>query len=385
MVGAAAPARTPVTTGVCPLPALPASPPQDALQVTAFGAAPDDDRADDEPVRQALEALRPGQWLVFAPGRYRFEHRIEVHTPGVTLWGRGAELLALDPADQTLGVRADGVRIVGFTLQARTDTRRTNVESARLTALPDDRRRTRLHGVVLRDNHIGSGSSAGIFVAAVEGFTVAGNEVSGTLADGIHVTGGAVDGRVSGNRVHGVGDDGIAIVSYEGDAQGPVQRMRIEDNDVEDLPWGRGLSVVGGQDVVLQANRVARVRRAAGVLVAREDGWHTHGVQRVQVLDNRLREIQPAGAVTGHAAIEVHALGRQGQVSDVLIQGNRIERVSTDGVRLGADTRPDALHRIEVRDNRVEQAAGEALAVLQPGAQGQVAARPALPPCAQLP
>lgn len=367
--------------GSCALPPLPLQPPAGAIEVTRYGALPDDDRADDEGVRQALAALRPGGWLVFPPGRYRFERHVEVRVPSVTLWGRGAELLALDSHDQTLGVRASGVRILGFTLTGRMEARRTTPDSARLSARPANEVDAPLHGVVLRDNRIASGASAGIFVSAVEGFTVAGNRVSGTLADGIHVTGGSSNGRIVHNVVAQVGDDGIAIVSYQGDRLGGVHRMLVEDNEVRDLPWGRGLSVVGGQDVTLRGNRVARVQRAAGVLIAREDGWHTAGVQRVRVEGNTVRDTQPAGPVTGHAAIEVHALGAEGEVRQVLIRGNRIEGGSTDGVRIGADTRPGAIGPVQLQDNQIEGVRGDRLAVLVQGVLGTVTDSPAEPPC----
>lgn len=370
--------------GGCPLPPLPEHPPAGAVDVTRHGAQPDDDRADDDAVQRALAALRPGDWLVFPPGRYRFERRIEVRVPSVTLWGRGAELLALDSEDQTLGVRASGVRVIGFTLQGRLQTRRTTPDSARLSARPPEEGGAPLQGVVLRDNRIASGASAGIFVSGVEGFTVAGNHVSGTLADGIHVTGGAADGRVVGNRVERVGDDGIAVVSYQGD-RGPVQRVLVEDNEVDDLPWGRGLSVVGGEDVTLRHNRVARVQRAAGVLVAREDGWRTAGVQRVLVEGNVVRDTQPGGPVTGHAAIEIHALGQTGQVRQVRVRANRIEGGSTDGVRLGADSRPGALRQVQLQDNRIDGVQGQPVAVLVQGAQGAVGEQALPPRCERLP
>lgn len=370
--------------GGCPLPPLPQQPPAGAVDVTRHGAVPDDERPDDEAVQHALAALRPGDWLVFPPGRYRFERRIEVRVPGVTLWGRGAELLALDSEDQALAVRASGVRVIGFSLQGRLERRRTTPDSARLSVRPPDEGGAPLTGVVLRDNRITSGASAGIFVSGVVGFTVAGNRVSGTLADGIHVTGGASDGRVLGNRVERVGDDGIAVVSYQGD-RSPVQRVWVEDNEVDELPWGRGLSVVGGQDVTLRHNRVARVQRAAGVLVAREDGWHTAGVQRVLVEGNLVRDTQPGGPVTGHAAIEIHALGPQGQVRQVMVRDNRIEGGSTDGVRLGADSRPGALRQIQLLGNRIEGVQGDRVAVLVQGAQGAVGDSALPPRCERLP
>src|SRR5262245_27385336 len=53
------------------LPALPSAPPsRNVVKVTDFGAKPNDDTDDTAGIQLALDALKPGQWLVFPPGRY---------------------------------------------------------------------------------------------------------------------------------------------------------------------------------------------------------------------------------------------------------------------------------------------------------------------------
>jgi polygalacturonase len=66
------------------LPDLP-TPPADALDVTRFGARPDDELPDDEGITRALAALKPGGWLLFPPGRYLQAHSIHITIPHSTL------------------------------------------------------------------------------------------------------------------------------------------------------------------------------------------------------------------------------------------------------------------------------------------------------------
>jgi hypothetical protein len=93
---------------------------------------------------------------------------------------------------------------------------------------------------------------------------------------------------------------------------------------------------VGGERLTLRDNTVSGIARGAGVLVAQEGNWHTHGVNDVRIEGNRLSEIQtPAARVgvsappTGHAAIEIHTYGVSGSASgigDVMLSGNTVER-----------------------------------------------------------
>jgi hypothetical protein len=113
-----------------------------------------------------------------------------------------------------------------------------------------------------------------------------------------------------------------------------VRDVLVAGNDVAGARWGRGLSIVGGEHLTLRGNTVTGIAHGAGVLVAQEGNWHTHGVRDVRIEDNRLREVQtPAARVgvsappTGHAAIEIHTYavpdGAAG-IGDVMLRGNTV-------------------------------------------------------------
>jgi hypothetical protein len=363
-------------------------PPAGHLNVRAFGAIGDGQADDTAVIQRALNALAPGQWLIFPPGQYRHASRLVVARSGVTLSGYGATLHASNSADQALLIQASGVRVQGFTMTAITDRRRHAPWESRIAIWRDGDAWPPLTDVQVYDNQIiesgapgssgaNSSSSAAIFVHRVHGFVVAGNEIRRSLSDGIHITGGARHGRVWGNTVRESGDDMIAIVSYliQGDARAdPVhqyaaqyaqrlERERVQDvliahNDVAGQYWGRGISVVGGQDVTIAHNRIDATTHAAGVYIAREQGWGSFGVRNVRVQGNlitRVQNTEPAytvlpatqrGKRTGHGAIELVAhvyadearwpvLRESLTVERIALLGNSIQGSTTAGVRIG--------------------------------------------------
>ncbi|MCW5632893.1 MAG: right-handed parallel beta-helix repeat-containing protein [Rubrivivax sp.] len=398
--------------------------PDEARQVTEFGAMPDDDVPDDEAIAAALGALAPGEWLVFPPGTYLQQRSIVVTQPGVTLWGFGARLHATNPADHSVSLRADGARLYGFTLTAVTDIRRSEAEQARISLYREaggpDAVPLQL-GNVIRGNVVTHGEtpetanaagSVGILVYGARQFTVAENLVMRTLADGIHVTGGSREGRVVNNRVREVGDDLIAMVSYLGEGwqarlksdpawaaaveAGEVQvsDVVVQGNDIGDNYWGRGITVVGARNVTIRDNQIARTTYGAALLVAQEGGYATPGPRNVLIEGNTVTHVQntapgyvPAaesfgwlralwvalGPRTGHAAVEVHAIqnraldaGDPALAQALALRGVRIERnvvqgVATDGVRIGIDTLPGLVSEVALVDNRFVQVAGLAL------------------------
>ena len=362
--------------------------PQGSLSVRAFGALGDGLQDNTAAIQRALDVLKAGQWLVFPAGRYRHARRLVVAREGVTISGYGATLHATNPADQAILIQAAGVCVQGFTLTAVTDRRRDAPWESRIAVWRDGTGLSPLSDVSVLDNRIiesgppgsalaNSSSSAAIFVHRVHRFLVAGNEVRRSLSDGIHITGGARHGRVLGNTVRESGDDMVAVVSYlvQGDAQadpperiaGELQQRRerelvqdvlIADNDVAGQYWGRGISVVGGERVTITRNRIDATTHAAGVYIAREQGWGSFGVRQVVVAGNHISRVQttkPAYTVlnapqrwqrTGHGAVEVvaHVFDDEAQwpalraaltIDAVAIVDNVIEDVATAGVRVG--------------------------------------------------
>ncbi|WP_175763450.1 right-handed parallel beta-helix repeat-containing protein [Burkholderia ambifaria] len=304
-------------------------------------------------LQHALDALQPGQRLVFAPGRYVVGRSLVVRQPNVVVSGYGATLIATTADDQTVEMRGDGTALVGFRLAGTGTTRLTTPESTKIEVTG--------RGVQVLDNVIDGGAGAGIFVFGGAEVAIVGNEVLSTLADGIHMTHGSHDVLVRGNVVRGTGDDMIAVVSYQ--AEGVLTRnVLITGNSLEGNPWGRGITVVGGANVTISNNIVRNVQVSAGILVAQEDSNRTYGASGVRIENNVIADIQTATGrtdprpITQQAAIEVSTWS--GSVSRVTVIGNRVSNARFDGIRLWGN-----VSGVRLADNQLSGIGGMAVRV----------------------
>jgi hypothetical protein len=115
------------------------------------------------------------------------------------------------------------------------------------------------------------------------------------------------------------GDDGVAVVSYMKDGV-PCARIRIESPTVNGTTWGRGISVVGGNDVTY-TNVTVRDTDAAGIYLGSEgDPYWTFPSRNVLV---------DGGTVTGanrnttkdHGAVLVYGGNAGTMTSDITVRG----------------------------------------------------------------
>jgi len=345
-------------------------PPATAVPVSAYGATPDDFTDDTLAIQRALDA---GGDVVFTPGVYLTSRQVRVRRANTRLFGVGATLHATNPESQSINIEADNSGVYGLQFTAVTNTRKTAPWHTRISVYKEVSgviqvvRNTTIVGNVIAPTvgalapYGNSSSGGGIILLRAEGFLVANNTVSRTLADGIHVTAGSKDGLVIGNKVRETGDDMIAAVSYA--LGGPaafnnagmligiqvlkqtrlVQNVLITDNDVSSNYWGRGISVVGGQDITIQRNKIDNVPTGAGVILAREANYQTFGVQNVLVKDNIVSRIQthrsaydPDGTFatrgrSGHGAYEVHASMFEDEVSSVIRSELAVSNIAFTG------------------------------------------------------
>lgn len=372
------------STTCAPLPPLPARPAR-VRTITEFGVTPNDGKDDTDAIQRALNTLAPGEWLVFPPGRYEHAKTLRVKVPNTVLWGDGATLHATNPADQAIMLEADGASVYKFTLTAVTDRRRTAPWESRIAVFGGAKGARLLSGNVIRGNRViesgepgsplaNSSSSAAIFVYRATDFLVAENTVSRSLSDGIHVTAGSSYGRVLKNNVKETGDDMIAVVSYVGDPattadkvasdfdgrreRGLSHHIVIADNAVDGGYWGRGISVVGGENVTIENNTIDHTTHAAGIYIARETSYLTFGVRNILVRNNTISNVQTTEPVyvggsgsrtpvkTRHGAIEIYSwvyadeatnerLRDALSVQDIRVESNTIKGTLADGVRIG--------------------------------------------------
>ncbi len=383
------PGATP-SGAACVSPTAP-SKPAATVDVRSFGALPDDGRDDTAAIQMALDSLTAGQWLVFPAGAYQHDMRLVVRTARVVLWSEGATLHATNPDDQAVVLAADGAAIYNFTLTAVTRDRLYAPWHARIAIYDSAERGSPLRDNVIQGNQIvntgargtataNSASSAGVYVEFADNFLIASNLVRRSLSDGIHITGGARNGRVIFNTVRESGDDLIGVVSYMGDGDWTletaarlsgtlaakrdrtlVRELLVANNDVAGNYWGRGITVVGGADITISDNRIAQTAIGAGILLARDASFVTWGVTNVLVQDNTISQVQTALPAytpidwdtsvqrTGHGAVELYGFVYDDERSfaDVFeataVQNIRIARTTvTDawgpGVRVGVGT-----------------------------------------------
>lgn len=266
---------------------------------------------------------------------------------GVKLVGRGDEsvLWALDPSREAIFLRGSGPEVRNLRLAGVRPTKR---------AAPWDNARIVAFGArnFVVDNVTIDGSTAtGIQTArgATEGI-ISNNRIRNTLADGIHITGRASYITIVGNVIEGTGDDGIAVVSYQGDG-GLTHHITAARNTVSNNRGGRGMSVVGGSDVLYEHNIISNSGRYACLYLAQEDAWKTLPISNVTARYNTL--INCGSPITGHAAVMLFAnsLANAG----VRILRNDITQGGQKGIRaFGLNT------DVTIEGNRV-RGAGQAL------------------------
>ncbi|RZL03501.1 MAG: hypothetical protein EOP36_04635 [Rubrivivax sp.] len=391
-------------TSLPPLPAIPS----DALKVTNFGAIPNDTLPDDAAISRALKALKPGQWLIFPPGKYIQAKSIYLTVPNAVLWGQGASLHATNPDDQTVGLNADGASIYGFTLTAVTDYRRTAARHARISVYRDSTLPGLQSGNVVRRNVIthtassANGGSGGVLVYRSKDFTIAENTIRRTLADGIHITAASHNGKVMYNTVSETGDDMIGIVSYMGAGWQnkiktivgfktnvlptyQVHDIYVANNDLGGNYWGRGIGIVGANNITVKNNNIHNVTRAAGILIGQEASYYTFGSKNILVTGNTISKIQTVRAAyvpeadvalqrvlntthtTGHGGIEVYAYGNSPAdladpvlrpfitVGNIKIENNNISEVIRDGVRIGVSSGSQLVGQSTIKSNTLRR------------------------------
>jgi len=309
------------------------------VEVDDFGARGDGVTDDGPAIERALAALDDGGTLVFSPNKtYLKTELVRVDRPGIKLWGYDAVLYSV-VTDRELDVQ--GAAEVALHLDA------PNTAVYGLTLVSNMRQRVEAHphlsGIWLSssdqeviDNRL---EYTNIFVREATRFVIARNVVYRSTSDGIHVTTDSSFGKIVSNIVRQTGDDMIAVVSY-GRGEPNVGPVVIDDNDVADQYWGRGIAVVGGRDVEIRNNRIARTPFGAGILIHSETSYDSSDVRNVVVENNQISDVQtltpsydPVGDASraGHGAIDVYGQGGQ-QVSQVTLARNTITQSDRDGI-----------------------------------------------------
>jgi len=398
---AASPAVTtsPSVSGCNAMPTVP-SVPRDAITYKRTSAT---DQYQD--LQTALMKLHPGDWLVLPPGTYPISRHLSIERDGITLYGNGATLQSTSPTDGAIIVRSDKVSVYELTMNQDSQGRQTTPWAGGISVF-DDRggNKRRVDSAIIVGNTINNSAGTGIFLYKASRFTVAGNTIYRSLADGIHATAGSMNGRIIRNTVRQTGDDMIAIVSYAGKSVAMIQpehvsestdisldrNIYVAENNVSDQYWGRGISVVGGSDVTIENNTISKNPVAAAIYLLRETSYKTFGDHNILVRNNQISENQtlpPTWVAPGvktpvarHGAIEVASQTTSDEwnsgfarnwlsVGGIEITGNTIRNAKFGGIRLGANsTVANTLSNVSVHDNDLSSVGDKVVATTFSGA-----------------
>jgi hypothetical protein len=199
---------------------------------------------------------------------------------------------------------------------------------------------------------ITNGPGAGILFNSGSNIRIRSCYVTGTKADGIHFSNGCFRMAVTNCIVHAVGDDGIAVVSYD---LGPAQQTdwSITNNVVTD-GVGRGITCIGSAKGTIVGNRIKNC--LGGIYVVYEASYTTFAPKEIVVSGNCL---DTCGTVNGLHPLRISAcLGIT--VTGNLFQNCRNIVVDDDG---GATATKNLVFSDNVIQNNIDD--GQAAILVQ--------------------
>ena len=315
------------------------------LQEGAIGDGTTDDLA---AIRAALKKAKTLEnAILYAPAGHVYAHSDTFDLNGQELLGGGDKtvFLATDPMKSAVFLKGDASRLRNVLLDSRLgDTKRQSTPPTTMVA-PTYTTNFWVDHVTLK-----AGASAGIFSFRGSGTAeaparITNCNVAGTLADGIHMTNGSHHILVEGNTGRQTGDDLIAVVSYGDSEEAFCHDIVITHNNVGENNWARGITVVGGERVLVAENTVASTQ-GAGIYVCSEGSFKTNKVNDVLVRGNRISHCPADMPSLGGIFVQ----GWEGHlVSNVRIEANVIEDSPQSAIIIGGNT-----HGTTIRENQIK-------------------------------
>ncbi len=179
---------------------------------------------------------------------------------------------------------------------------------------------------------IDGSAAAGVFLYGSTEHYIEGNYIHHTWADHVHHTNGATASWVWGNYILNEapsdGDDGVACVTY-GVSSPRCGDMEWWQNTILHGGWGRGYSVIGGDDIHIHDNWAIGTA-GAGIIVASEGSYDSASSQHIQIARNAVYQCSHA---IGHPGILISGLNAAAEPLDDI---ELVDNVSADNVLGGA-------------------------------------------------
>lgn len=296
------------------------------IDITTYGAVGNGTTDNYAAIQRALDDAARNKVGVFVPPGV-FAYRGALSADGIRISGMGAAsvLHGLDPQNAGLRMRGAGPKVenLKFTVYP---------PATRGAALRAQRVSFRGASDFLVSNVIVDGSGAGgIYMEHSTNGTVRNSTVMNTKADGIHVTGTSAYITVDNNRLIKTGDDGVAVVSYKSSPQ-TVHHVVARNNVVKDNVGGRGMSIVGGRDVLYENNHIENNKDWACVYIAQEGNYNTYAASNAVIQYNTTKNC--GSNITGHAGLFLVGGGPDFHESIRFFRNRVIQDTSRPGVRM---------------------------------------------------
>ena len=317
-----------------------------------YGAVGNGIADDTTALNNVIAACNAGDTIAIVAGKiYRHTASLSINKAGITIKGYG---VIYGSAEATSGVwiSADNITIDGVTFRVGPTTQRwQTIDQHKLTL------NTSVSGAIVRNVIIDGSAGAGIFVYGATNYVISDVIVRNTRADAIHNTHGSTNGLIQRPIVRNPGDDGVAIVSYEDTVIPPCSNIHVQSPKLFASTWGRGISVVGGQNIVFSDIYIWR-SAAAAVYIACESSYTTFGVSNVWVMGGEIRNANTDTSVN-HGAVLVNNSRAGFSITDVYIEGLRIyDTRSTANRDVGVLQNAGTISRIQLADIAITAGTG---------------------------
>lgn len=300
----------------------------DALTITPSKDM--EDRQDDlEGVfEQAKKTSRP---VKLPAGTFRHSGLLMID--GIEVSGEGDQtvLIGTTSNQSAIVVKGSGSKLSNIKISFK-GTSRSSYDEAALVLIGE------ADNFVVEKLSLEGGNQAGFFVRDSGPGQIKGNKIRNTLADSIHITKKSHDITVADNITHNSGDDGIAVVSYEKD-RGLSYNIAILNNMVIDNKYARGISVIGGRNILIADNLIQCKAGYAGIMMASESSFKTYGVKYVKVERNTVKSC--GGSRTGHGAIMISRDNADNEAIQIL--ENKVIDAQADGILIEGEKNTNIL------------------------------------------
>jgi parallel beta-helix repeat protein len=197
---------------------------------------------------------------------------------------------------------------------------------------------------------------AGIFLSQSNDCKIINNDIRNTFADGIHTTYSSKRIVIMGNTTSNTGDDGIAVVSYQGDGD-YCEQINIIGNIVKNSK-ARGITHVGGKTVNIESNIIDGTS-SSGILILKDNTYNTYEPNDTIIKGNQIKNVGsvlPRGGnqfgieftsdcvnlmIEGNIVRDGYSSGIVGYCNGVKIKGNHSYKNGSSGFNIGGGSSSD--------------------------------------------